>query len=72
MEIPDTFGDAAGTITVNTAEGKQEIAVEASERYVLEVEDFSDAIINKKKPMFSLEETVGNMKVIDQLLALRK
>ncbi len=72
MEIPDTFGDHAGTITITTAEGKQEIPVEKSERYVLEVEDFSAAILQNKKPMFSLEETVMNMKVIERLLALRK
>ncbi|MCX7711344.1 MAG: Gfo/Idh/MocA family oxidoreductase [Clostridia bacterium] len=70
MEIPDTFFDNAGIITVNTAEGKKEIEVEASERYVLEVEDFADAVLHDRKPLFSLDETVRNMKIIDSLLEM--
>jgi predicted dehydrogenase len=68
LEIPDTFLDNAGVITLTTEEGKKEIAVEQCERYLLEVEDFADAIINDRKPLFSYEETVRNMKIIDKLL----
>lgn len=70
MEIPETFFDDAGYITVTTEEGKKEIEVEKSERYVLEVEDFADAILKDRQPLFSLEETLRNMKIIDQLLRM--
>lgn len=68
IHIPDTFQGNAGSISVITSEGKKEIAVEESDRYCLEVEDFADAIINDRDPMFSLEETIRNMEVIEQLL----
>lgn len=68
IEVPDTFLDNAGFITVITEDGVKEVEVEKSERYVLEVEDFSDAVINDREPKFSLDETVRNMKIIDQLL----
>lgn len=68
MHVPDTFSDTAGKITVVTAEGSQDIAVEASERYVLEVEDFADAVLKDRKPLFGLEETVRNIGIIEELL----
>lgn len=68
IQIPDTFQGSAGNITVITAEGKKDVPVRESERYVLEVEDFANAIMNDRKPMFDLEETVRNMKIIEQLL----
>jgi predicted dehydrogenase len=71
MEIPDTFFGNAGTITITTAEGRKEIEVQESDRYQLEVEDFADAVLNNRQPLFSLEETVRNMKIIDQLLDRR-
>ncbi len=68
MHVPDTFSDTAGKITVVTAEGSQDVAVEASERYVLEVEDFADAVLKDRKPLFGLEETVRNIGIIEELL----
>jgi len=68
IEVPETFFGTPLPITVTTSEGRKEIEVEESDRYLLEVEDFADAIISGREPMFSLEETVRNMKIIDQLL----
>lgn len=68
MHVPDTFSDTAGKITVVTAEGSQDVEVEASERYVLEVEDFADAVLKDRKPLFSLDETVRNIGIIEELL----
>lgn len=68
MHVPDTFSDTAGKITVVTAEGPQDVEVEASERYVLEVEDFADAVLKNRKPLLSLEETVRNIGIIEELL----
>jgi predicted dehydrogenase len=70
LEIPDTFSGNSGTIILTTETGRQEINVVESDRYLLEVEDFADAVINNRQPLFSLEETIRNMEVIDRLLEL--
>ena len=70
IEVPDTFFGNAGTITVTTEEGKKEIQVQESDRYRLEIEDFSDAVIKDREPFFSLDETVRNMQLIDKLLEM--
>jgi predicted dehydrogenase len=69
LEIPDTFLDNAGALTLTLGEERREIPVEASDRYRLEVEDFADAILNKRNPAFSLLETERNMEVLDRLFA---
>ena len=71
IEIPDTFLDNAGYITVVTKEGKKEIPVEKCERYALEFEKFADAILNNRKPMLTTDESIRNMKIMDRLLELR-
>jgi D-xylose 1-dehydrogenase (NADP+, D-xylono-1,5-lactone-forming) len=65
IQIPDTFFGEGGTITVITAQGKKEIPVKESDRYRLEIEDFAGAILEDRPPLFSLEETVRNMRIID-------
>jgi xylose dehydrogenase (NAD/NADP) len=54
---------------LTTGEERREIAVEASDRYRLEVEDFADSILQKRPPQFSLAETQRNMEVLDCLFA---
>ena len=70
LQVPDTFLEEAGFLTV-TIDGKvaKTIPVEKSDRYRLEVEDFADAVLNKRAPHFSLDETLRNMELIDRLLA---
>jgi xylose dehydrogenase (NAD/NADP) len=70
LEIPDTFLGNAGSIMVVTHDGKREIPVQESDRYKLQIEDFADAIIADRKPLIGPEETIRNMRVIDQLLEL--
>ncbi|HXT11537.1 MAG TPA: Gfo/Idh/MocA family oxidoreductase [Candidatus Angelobacter sp.] len=72
MEVPDTFFDNAGTLTLTSGDERREIPVEASDRYRLEVEDFADAILQKRPPAFGLEETLRNMEVLDRLFAVCK
>ncbi|WP_426450295.1 Gfo/Idh/MocA family protein [Paenibacillus sp. S-38] len=72
IEIPDTFLGTAGKITVVTEEGSREIEVTESDRYTLEVTDFSAAVLEGRPPLFSLEETRLNMQVLDMLLASMK
>jgi predicted dehydrogenase len=72
LEVPDTFFDNAGMLTLTTGEERREIAVEASDRYRMEVEDFADAILQKRAPQFSMAETQRNMEVLDLLFAACK
>jgi predicted dehydrogenase len=69
LEVPDTFLDNAGALTLVTAGGRREIPVAASDRYRLEVEDFADALLHSRAPQFGLAETLRNLEVIDRLLA---
>ena len=72
LEVPDTFFDNAGSLVLTTGEDRREIAVAASDRYQLEIEDFADAILQIRAPQFSLAETRRNMEVLDRLLAACK
>jgi predicted dehydrogenase len=67
LEIPDTFFDNPGALTLTVGEERREIAVAESDRYRLEVEDFADAILEKRPPRLSLSETQRNMGILDLL-----
>lgn len=68
LEIPHTFLDDGGAITLITDEGIKEISVESSERYVLEVEHFSDRILHNKKPFLAPDESIRNIRILEGLL----
>jgi predicted dehydrogenase len=72
LEIPDTFFDNAGALTLTIGEERREIPVAQSDRYRLEVEDFADAILQKRAPQFSLTETQRNLEVMDRLFVASK
>jgi D-xylose 1-dehydrogenase (NADP+, D-xylono-1,5-lactone-forming) len=55
-----------------TEAGSEKIDVEQSDRYRYEIEDFSQAIIDNREPMFSLEETRRNTAIIDRIYAVLK
>ncbi|MCX7920861.1 MAG: Gfo/Idh/MocA family oxidoreductase [Clostridia bacterium] len=67
IEVPFTFQGYGGAVTVVKDSEKKEIEVQECDRYILEIEDFADAIINNRQPMVSLEDTLRNMKVIEML-----
>ena len=69
LEIPDTFMGNAGSLVLTAGTECKEIAVAESDRYRQEVEDFADAILQKRTPLFSLHETVRNAEVMDRLQA---
>jgi D-xylose 1-dehydrogenase (NADP+, D-xylono-1,5-lactone-forming) len=69
LEIPETFFDNAGAITLIHGEERTEIPVVASDRYKSEVEDFADAILHGRAPRLGLAESVRNMEVLDLLRA---
>jgi predicted dehydrogenase len=69
LEVPDTFLDNAGAITLTLGDERREIPVAASDRYRLEVEDFSAAILEQRAPQLGLDESVRNAEILDRLLA---
>ena len=69
LEIPDTFLDPAGALTLTVGEERREIPVAASDRYRHEVEDFAEAILQERAPQFTLIETLRNAEVMDRLMA---
>lgn len=69
LEVPDTFFDNAGMLTLTVGEDRRDLAIAASDRYRLEVEDFADALQQKRPPSFGLAESLRNAEVIDRLLA---
>jgi D-xylose 1-dehydrogenase (NADP+, D-xylono-1,5-lactone-forming) len=69
LEIPETFFDAAGSLSLTRGDERREIPVAASDRYRSEVEDFADAIVAGRPPLCSLAETLRNMETMDRLFA---
>jgi len=74
LEIPDTFidTDAPLTLIATDAAGNdipRQIPVPMSDRYLAEVEDFSAALLEKRKPQFPLVETLRNAEVMERLLS---
>ena len=72
LEIPDTFFDNAGALTLVIGDESREIMVVQSDRYCREVEDFADAILQNRAPHFNVDETQRNMEVMDRLFAAAK
>jgi predicted dehydrogenase len=69
LEIPETYFDNAGSLSLFTGEERREIRVATSDRYRLEIEDFAEAIRSRKPPAFGLAETLRNAEVLDRLIA---
>jgi len=72
LEIPDTFSDNPGVLTLITGEEQRDIPVAPCDRYRLEVEDFAEAILQKRAPRLSLAESERNMEILDRLRAAAK
>lgn len=71
--IRDTFIDTTKPILVMDADGNtEEIPVEDSDCYMLEVEEFSDAVLKDREPALGLEETIRNCKLIEAILEAAK
>lgn len=67
LEIPDTFLDDEGFISLVTDKGAENIAVARSDRYLFEIEDFSSAVLSGEKPYLNIEESLRNSAVLDQI-----
>ena len=70
LEIPETFMGDAGYINVVTAEGTRQVPVAESDRYALEVADFAAAVLEGRRPMLSLDESLRNMRLIEGLMEM--
>lgn len=67
--VQDTF-DGTGLPMLLYKDGKvTEMPIPDSKRYVLELEDFSDAVISNREPSFALSETVRNIRLINRILS---
>jgi len=69
LEVPFTFLGNEGPLTLILGDRRQEIAVPESDRYQLQAEDFADAILLKRPPRLTPEETLRNMELLDRLYA---
>ena len=69
LEIPQTYLGNAGSMTLVTGDQREEIPVPESDRYQLQLEDFADAILNKRPPHLTADETVRNLDLIERLYA---
>jgi D-xylose 1-dehydrogenase (NADP+, D-xylono-1,5-lactone-forming) len=71
LEVPDAFLGEGPPLRLLSGdpEERREVSVAPSDRYLLEVEDFSDAVLHRRAPLFSLVESVRNAEVLDRLLA---
>jgi predicted dehydrogenase len=67
LEVPDTFSDYPGALALITGDTRREIPVAQCERYRLEIEDFSSAILEGRTPRFTMDETLRNAIVMDQI-----
>lgn len=70
MIIRDSFIDTESPILVISGlDGTvTEYKVEACERYRLQVEEFSDAVLYNRAPVLNLSEVVSNNKLIEEIL----
>jgi D-xylose 1-dehydrogenase (NADP+, D-xylono-1,5-lactone-forming) len=69
LKIPDTFLGNSGKIILETSDGIEEIQVDESDRYKLEIEDFSSAIIEGRPPFLTLDESKVNIEIIEKLIS---
>lgn len=72
LEVPETYFDNEGSLSLMKGDERREIPVVKSDRYRLEIEDFADAILHQRPPAFSLAETLRNAEVMDRLFVSAK
>lgn len=66
--VQETFDGTGLPILLYKDGTVTEIPVPESKRYVMEIEDFSDAMLNGREPSFALSETVRNIRLINRIL----
>ena len=71
LQAPDTFLNDPGHLTVQTASGTEVLPVVESDRYAEEIRDFSAAVLEQRKPLLPLAESLRNARVLERIAALR-
>lgn len=66
---PDLTDDTVTKIRHWKGTHYEEIHINGTDHYKLMVEDFADAILNKRAPKFAPQDAVSNMRAIDMLIA---
>ena len=69
LQIPATFFGVAGNLTLTAGDQSLDLPVPESDRYRLQAEDFADAILHKRPPLLTPEETLRNIELLDRLHA---
>lgn len=69
LQVTDAFLGDSNPLVLWSGEERREIPVPPCDRYQLEIEDFSAAVLERRAPAFSLVETVRNAELLDRLLA---
>ena len=70
LEVPRPFQKSGEPFRLITAAGLEEIPVPESDNYRLEIEDFSGAILEGRPLRFPIQDSLRNMGVLEQLVAL--
>ena len=70
--IRDSFDQTDTPLLMIQGGVTTEIPVKACKRYVLEIEDFADAILLNREPAFSPIETVRNIRLINRIMDAAK
>lgn len=69
LEVPFTFLGDKGPLMLIAGDQRTELPVPESDRYLLQVEDFADAILQRRPPLLTPEETIRNLELLDRLYA---
>jgi predicted dehydrogenase len=66
--VQDTFDGTGLPILLYKNGTVTQISIPESNRYAMEIEDFSDAVLMDREPSFTLSETVRNIRLINRIL----
>jgi predicted dehydrogenase len=69
LHVPGAFLGDERPLRLEVGDDVQSISVPSCDRYQLEIEDFSAAVLEGRAPAFSLVETVRNAELLDRLRA---
>lgn len=69
LRVDDEFNSKGATaVFVETEEGTGKMEIDCPDNYMLEIEQFGRAVRGEEKPLVSLEDSLGNAAVIDEIL----
>lgn len=69
IEVPYAFlPEEINRIIIEKEDSIQEIRIKSKSQYTLEIEHFSDCILNNAKPYITLDDTSNNIKVLEAIL----